>query len=132
MTALTQERKEMIDHISKLAKDRAELSVRIAESKIKKEYLFFEPELMEQLLDVYKTLEDRIFEYLKSLYFEDFMFIYQLVILGGEGTLEIEDIQEAKSDPDVDLISCIADLSELHTYLEKGIEKLLEQESRGV
>lgn len=123
MYELTAERMDMVNYLSKLAEQRAELSVLCVENVLRGADID-EPQMSEKV-EKFLSLGKQLLQYLESLDDEELHFLDMLIDLGCEQEYELRDKEFLKKE--ATLAAVIADIAPLHEYLQKGVEKLLLQ-----
>lgn len=124
MTMLTPERRAIVGNIATLAKMKSDISTEAFGELTQKRRDVGEADLWNKSV-VFLSMDDQLREYLNSLPPDDLEFIDTLVDLGAEGVLDGEVMLKNRLKKKGKLAMGLAEISALHEYLQKGLEKKL-------
>ena len=123
MLVLTPERMKIVGHIAMIAKIQSEMEEFCTQEFMGNRRDLEEPNLWDQAT-LYKALVDQLNTYLRTISKTDLNFIDALVDIGAEGVQDGEVMLKDMLKDEGNLALGIAQISALHIYLEKGVEKL--------
>lgn len=123
MLVLTPERMKIVGHIAMIAKIKSEMAEFCTQELMDNRRDLEEPNLWDQAT-LYKALVDQLNTYLRTISKTDLNFIDALVDIGAEGVQDGEVMLKDMLKDEGNLALGIAQISALHIYLEKGVEKL--------
>lgn len=123
MLVLTPERMKIVGHIAMIAKIKSEMAEFCTQELMGNRRDLEEPNLWDQVT-LYKALVDQLNTYLRTISKTDLNFIDALVDIGAEGVQDGEVMLKDMLKDEGNLALGIAQISALHIYLEKGVEKL--------